>query len=136
MFQEPETLAFFDRCWNGQREQLRLECSEFRGHHPVYTLRLYWQNDAGDWRWQQARPSSSGRYWASLSLKPKELHQLGLALLEEAAELVHREQSGAYKARAAPPPRASRAPTAKEQAELDRFSREHPAAHADPSIPF
>jgi hypothetical protein len=135
-FREPETLAFFDRVWNGQREQLRLECSEYKGH-PFYTLRLYWQNEDGDWRWQRAKPSSAGRYWAALNLKPKELHQLGLALLQEAAELVHREQSAAYKAQAEPAaPRSSRTPTARERAALDGFSREHPPMRDDPDIPF
>jgi len=132
-FREPETLAFFDRVWNGQREQLRLECSEYKGH-PFYTLRLYWQNEDGDWRWQRAKPSSAGRYWAALNLKPKELHQLGLALLQEAAELVHREQSEAYKAE--PPRRASRVPRAREQAALDAFDRDHPPRRDDPDIPF
>jgi hypothetical protein len=134
-FEEPDTLAFFDRCWQGQREQLRLECHEYHGH-PVYTLRLYWMNEAGDWRWQRARASSSGRYWAALTLKPQELHLLGLALLEEAAELVHRAQTEANKGGAEPAPRASRAPSSKEQAELDNLGREHPPMRDDPSIPF
>ena len=134
-FREPETLAFFDRSSNGQREQLRLEGSEYKGH-AFYTLRLYWMNDAGEWRWQRAKPSSKGHYWASLTLKPKELHQLALALLQEAAELVHREQSEAYKAGAEPARRASRTPSAREQAALDAFDREHPPRRDDPSIPF
>lgn len=134
-FREPETLAFFDRIWDGQREQLRLEASEYKGH-AFYTLRLYWMTEAGDWRWQRAKPSSAGKYWACLNLKAKELHQLGLALLQEAAELVHREQSGAYKAGAEPPRRASRAPTAREQTALAAFDREHPPMRDDPDIPF
>lgn len=123
-FEEPETLAVFDRSWNGLREQLRLELSEYKGN-PVYTLRLYWQNDAGEWRWAAARPSSAGRYWASLTLKAKELHLLGTALVAEAAELEHNRAS-----------RHSRKPSAKEQAALDEFTREHPPMREDPDIPF
>lgn len=132
-FREPETLAIFDRIWNGQREQLRLECSEYKGH-PFYSLRLYWQNEDGDWRWQRAKPSSTGKYWACLNLKPKELHLLGTALIEEAAELAlaHSRAEPAP----APAPRASRKPNAREQAELDRHGREHPPMRDDPSIPF
>lgn len=132
-FREPETLAFFDRIWDGQREQLRLEASEYKGH-PFYTLRLYWQNADGDWRWQRAKPNAKGHYWACLNLKAKELHQLGLALLQEAAELAHREQSDAYKAE--PAPRASRTPRAREQAALAAFDRDHPPRRDDPDIPF
>ena len=134
-FREPETLAFFDRSTNGQREQLRLEGCEYKGH-AFYTLRLYWMTEAGDWRWQRAKPSSAGKYWAALNLKPKELHQLGLALLQEAAQLVHRQQSDAYKAQAEAAPRASRAPSAREQAALAAFGREHPPMRDDPDIPF
>jgi hypothetical protein len=127
-FEEPDTLAFFDRSWNGQREQLRFELSEYKGH-PVYTLRLYWRTDAGDWRWQRARPSSAGHYWASLNLKPKELHLLGTAMIQEAAEME-------LSSRAEPAPRAPRKMSAREQSALDAFDRVHPPMRDDPDIPF
>jgi hypothetical protein len=117
-FTEPETLATFDRSWKGQKEQLRLERSEFNGR-PVYTLRLYWQNEAGEWRWQPAKATANGRYWQALTLKAKELRELGLALVAEADELEY-QRVGTQPA-AEPRGLQSRKPSEREQGELDRF---------------
>lgn len=82
-FEEPETLATFDRTWKDKHEELRLERGEYQGK-PTYTLRLYWQTPDGQWRWSAAKPTQSGKCWASLSLKGRELLDLGEALIAEA----------------------------------------------------
>ena len=84
-FEEPEVLATFDRSFGDKHEQLRFERGSFNGR-ATYTLRVYWQADDGQWRWSQAKPTSSGKVWASLNLKAKELRTLGEMLIAESEQ--------------------------------------------------
>lgn len=133
-FQEPEVLAELDRSFGENRQRLVLEKGTFRGRS-TYCLRVLWQNDAGEWRWQPAKPSSKGNTWQALNLKAKELRQLGLAFTAEADEL-ERESTAQ---RAATEPRATRprSPTARKQRELDRFDDGQPPFRGtDGDVPF
>lgn len=131
-FTEPEVLASFDRTVGEHKEQLALEKGEFRGR-PTYCLRLRWQNAEGAWRWSQAKASSTGRYFAALTVKARELRELGLALVAEADELEH--QRVGRRPVAEPPNLPSRKPSECEQRELDRFDAAHPAIANPRGIP-
>ncbi len=80
MFQEPDVIAKFDRSFGDKKEELRLERGEFNGN-PTFTLRLHWQAADGTWRWAAQKPTQSGKCWARLNLKSKELKALGEALI-------------------------------------------------------
>lgn len=82
-FEEPTTLAKFDRSWGDKKEELRLERGEFQGK-PTYSLRLYWQGQDGSWRWASQKPTASGKSWERINLKARELRELGAALLAAA----------------------------------------------------
>lgn len=81
-FEEPECIWRADRSWKGKHEELRLERGSYEGH-ATYTLRVFWRTDDGQMRWSQAKPTSSGKCWASLNLKSRELASLGALLLAE-----------------------------------------------------
>lgn len=93
-FEEPTTLAAFDRSWNDKKEELRLERGEYQGK-PTYGLRIYWKGNDGSWRWAAQKPTQSGKCWERLNLKPSELLLLGEALIKAAKETAndnHRRQ--------------------------------------------
>lgn len=123
-FEEPDTLAVFDRSYGDSKQELRLERGEYNGR-PTYALRLYWQTPDGQWRWSAAKPSQSGKCWQSMSLKAKELRALGEALIAEASG------AGAH-----PTQRRSRQTPPREQRELDRFDANAKVPAGDDDIPF
>lgn len=129
-FDEPKVLADFDRSFGERHERLVLEKGEYRGR-PTYCLRVLWRNQAGEWRWSAAKPSSTGRTWQALNLRARELRALGQSLLAEAEEM---ERVGAPTA--APTPRTRRRPSPREQRELERFEAEHTPFKGDSDIPF
>jgi hypothetical protein len=133
-FEEPEILADFDRSYRDQRERLVLEKGEYRGS-PTYCLRVLWQNPEGAWRWRACKPTSTGKTWTALHIKARELRELGLALTAEADEL-EREGRSAQQSTTPPSARESRTPTAREQAELDRFDAEWPSSIRRDDVPF
>lgn len=90
-WEEPEVLVTLDRSFGDKHEQLRLERGQYQGR-PTFTLRVYWQTPEGQWRWSAAKPSANGKTWASLSLKARELRELGEALIK-AAESAGTERS-------------------------------------------
>lgn len=82
-FTEPDILATFDRSFGDKKERLQLERGEYNGK-PTFALRLAWQGGDGIWRWAQQRESKNGKCYERLSLKAKELEDLGRALIEAA----------------------------------------------------
>jgi hypothetical protein len=128
-FDEPKVLADFDRSFGERYERLVLEKGEYRGR-PTYCLRVLWRNQAGEWRWSAAKPSSTGRTWQALNVRARELRALGQVLMAEADEL---ERGGAPAA--APAPRTKRA-SPREQREIERFEAEHPPFKGGSDVPF
>lgn len=84
-FVDNDCIWLSDRSWGERGEQLRLERGTYQGRL-TYTLRLFFRTQDGAWRWSQPKPSSSGKVWASLSLKQRELADLGRVLLAEAEQ--------------------------------------------------
>lgn len=82
-FTEPDIIFRADRSYQESEEELRLERSEWQGKD-VYRLRVVWKTPDGQWRWSQARPSSTNRYWQEFNLKARELRALGELLIAEA----------------------------------------------------
>jgi len=80
-FTDPEVLARFDRSYGDKKEELRIDRGEYKGV-PTYTLRLYWQATDGTWRWNEQKPTQSGKCWERLNLKQRELEAIGLALID------------------------------------------------------
>jgi len=101
-------------------ERLALQRSEFNGR-PVHMLRLLVETEAG-WRWSLAKRDAHGRAWAALSLRAGELRALGQALLAAADGA-----DGGQRAPSLPTPTGQqrRAPSPREQREIDRFDAEH-----------
>jgi hypothetical protein len=123
-FEEPQTLATFDRTWQDKHEELRLERGEYQGR-PTYSLRLYWQTPEGQWRWSAAKPTQAGKTWQVLNLKAKELRALGEALIAAAGDIG--DQGGQQRSRTLDgTPR--RPPNAKEQASMDKFDAQYGSA--------
>jgi hypothetical protein len=81
-FVEPDIIFRADRTYNDSEEELRLERSEWQGKD-VYRLRVVFKTQEGQWRWSQARPSSTQRYWQEFNLKARELRALGELLIAE-----------------------------------------------------
>jgi hypothetical protein len=131
-FIEPVTIARFERGYfNGREEQLTFETSEYRSR-PTFWLRVVVRNRRGGWSWAPARPSSTGRYWQSLCIKPRELRLLAAAMSAAADALEH--QSDGAQPEAAPG-KPARSPNAREQRELSKLD-EHPICTGDDDIPF
>lgn len=122
-YEEPEILIRLNRTYKDKAEALQLERGSFQGRS-TFTLRQVWQPPGDDgWRWSRAREDSKGRCWASMSVKARELRELGEALIAAA------EAEGGPSAAALQPPMPSgvarRPPTPREQRELDRFDARH-----------
>lgn len=128
-WQEPEVIWRSDRSWKEKGEEVRLERGEYQGHS-TYKLRLMWRTDDGSWRWSQARETSSGKTWAEFGLKQRELESLGKLLLAEAKspqpaiDVSTPLAAGPVTSSRMPSGQPRRAPTAREQAELDKFDAE------------
>lgn len=84
-FQQPDIIWIADRSYKDSKQRIQLERGEYQGQ-ATYALRLMWKTPDGQWRWNQAKPASSGKTWASLNLKSRELASLGKLLLAEAAK--------------------------------------------------
>ena len=117
-FEQPEILAEFDRSYGDRHEKLVLERGQYQGR-PTFTIRMLWRAPDGVWRWSAPKPTSTGRVWAAIGVKARELKALGLALVEAADAL---EKQGGPMA----VPRPARKPNAAHERERARFEREHP----------
>lgn len=84
-FIPPDVIWRADRSWQDKQERIQLERGEYQGR-PTYKLRMLWKTPDGQWRWSQARAATSGKTWAELGLKQKELRSLGELLIAEASK--------------------------------------------------
>ena len=100
-FEEPEVLATLDRSYGDKKEVLRLERGMYQDK-PTFALRVLWQTPGGQWRWSSQKPTQSGKCWWWLSIKQRELRELGEALIAAADDT----GSSMPKPRAAPMPRS------------------------------
>lgn len=126
-FVEPDVIWRSDRSYQDKGEEVRLERGEYQGRS-TYKLRLMWKTPDGQWRWSQARETSSGKTWADFGLKQKELQALGELLIAEA-------KSRQPALDLAAPMVGGRGPMARDQrgGTGERFAD---GTNADDSIPF
>lgn len=133
-FEEPTILCKLDRTYNDKVEALQLEQGEYNGS-PTFTLRQVWQTDDEQWRWARAREDKNGKCWASMSLKARELRELGEALIA-ASKTVSGGKSQS-RTGGGPTGQQRRQPPPREQRELDKLDELPTFEPADDDdIPF